>query len=153
MPYFFVSWHTNFIITSGPMAITSSYWLPALTSASSAFVTRPFSPQLPSSDIFTTWAETASNSFSRITRSLLRKPTTLCTSAPSSCSFFAVGYAMAQPTPPPTTATFFSPSSLLGVPSGPTKSTRLSPAFRAFNSIVAPPTIWKMIVTVPALRS
>ena len=37
-------------------------------------------------------------------------PTIECTSQPKEWSFFAIGYAIAQPTPPPTTATFFSPS-------------------------------------------
>ncbi|CAN4010450.1 YqzL-like protein, partial [Dysosmobacter welbionis] len=32
------------------------------------------------------------------------------TSAPQSWNFFSTGYAMAQPTPPPTTQTFFLPS-------------------------------------------
>ena len=66
MPYSLVSLHTNFIITSGPMAMTSSHWLPSLIRASSAFVTRPFSPQLPSSDIFTTRFETASVSYTHL---------------------------------------------------------------------------------------
>ena len=43
MPYSLVSWQTNFIMTSGPMAMTSSYCFAALDAAlSSASVTKPF---------------------------------------------------------------------------------------------------------------
>ena len=60
---------------------------------------------------------------------------------------------MAQPTPPPTTATFFRPSVSVALPSGPTKSCRQSPTFMWFSFSVVAPTIWKMIVTVPFSRS
>ena len=62
------------------------------------------------------------DSSSRMSRSLLRKPTTLWTTQPCSWSSRAMGSAMAQPTPPPTTQTFFRPSTSVARPSGPTKS-------------------------------
>ena len=65
---------------------------------------------------------TALNSSSRMTMSLLRKPTITVTSAPASLKAAAEGRAMAQPTPPPTTQTFFLPSTGVGLPRGPTKS-------------------------------
>lgn len=63
------------------------------------------------------------------------------------------GSAMAQPTPPPTTQTFFRPSVSVARPRGPTKSWTQSPTFSRFSSMVVPPTIWKMISTVPFSRS
>ncbi|EJW94567.1 secreted protein [gut metagenome] len=54
--------------------------------------------------------EAAFISSSRITISLLLNPAIMVTSMPLACISFAMGYAMAQPTPPPTTATFFRPS-------------------------------------------
>ena len=74
--------------------------------------------------------EALRNSSSRITRSLFLKPMTAWTSAPQSWNFFSTGYAMAQPTPPPTTQTFFLPSVSVALPRGPTKSCRQSPSFR-----------------------
>ena len=88
-----------------------------------------------------------------MTRSLLRKPTMPVTLVPCSCSAWAMGSAMAQPTPPPTTQTFFRPSISVALPKGPTKSCTASPSFRAFSCIVPAPTIWKMMETVPASRS
>ena len=93
------------------------------------------------------------NSSSRITRPLFRKPTIEVTSQPSACRRRATGNAIAQPTPPPTTATFFKPSTSVGVPSGPTKSGTESPASFSSKAIVEPPTIWNMIVTAPVFSS
>ena len=75
------------------------------------------------------------------------------TLAPAACRARATGSAMAQPTPPPTTQTFFRPSISVALPSGPTKSCRLSPSFRVFSCMVPAPTIWKMMSTVPAAGS
>ena len=91
----------------------------------------------------------ARNSSSRITRSLFLKPMTAWTSAPQSWNFFSTGYAMAQPTPPPTTQTFFLPSVSVALPRGPTKSWRLSPSFMRLSFSVVAPTVWTMMVTVP----
>ena len=45
MPYCLVVRQTNFIMISGPMAMTSSYWLPSSSQLLRArSVTRPFSP-------------------------------------------------------------------------------------------------------------
>ena len=93
----------------------------------------------------------ALNSSSKITRSLLRKPTIDVTSHPISWSFFATGYAIAQPTPPPTTATFLRPSVSVAFPRGPTKSWTYSPTLSELRISVPAPTIWKIIVTVPFL--
>ena len=61
---------------------------------------------------------------------------------------------MAQPTPPPTTHTRFTPSSMwVGTPRGPTKSLMSSPTFRSPSSMVVSPTFWKMMVMVPFSRS
>lgn len=56
---------------------------------------------------------------------------------------------MAQPTPPPTTATFLKPSYSVATPRGPTKSRMESPTSLAASSFVDRPTFWKMMVTVP----
>ena len=56
---------------------------------------------------------------------------------------------MAQPTPPPTTQTFFLPSVSVALPRGPTKSCRQSPSFRWLSFSVVAPTVWTMMVTVP----
>ena len=68
-------------------------------------------------------------------------PTTAWTSAPQSWNFFKTGYAMAQPTPPPTTQTFFLPSVSVGLPSGPTKSCRHSPCCLWLSFSVVAPTV------------
>ena len=96
--------------------------------------------------------ETALNLSSRMTTSLLLKPTTAWTSAPQSWNFFRTGYAMAQPTPPPTTQTFFLPSVSVGLPRGPTKSCRYSPCCLWLSFSVVAPTVWTMMVTVPFSR-
>ena len=153
IPYSRVRLQTNFIIIRGPIVMTSSYSSPLSISAFSASVTRPRSPALPSSVISFITLLTALNSSSRIIRSLFLKPTTVCTSAPSSANFLATGYAIAQPTPPPTMATFFMPSVSVARPRGPTKSERQSPSFICANFSVVAPTFWKMTVTVPASRS
>ena len=118
-----------------------------------ASVTSPFSPQEPSSLTGTKLVLLALNSSSKMTRSLQRNPVIASTSQPCSKSFFATGKAMAQPTPPPMTATRLSPSVSVGLPKGPTKSGRNSPCRLWFNFSVVAPTIWKIISTVPAFRS
>ena len=149
IPYSFVRRATNFIMIRGPMAMTSSYASPASIRRFKASVTSPFSPAVPSSLVRTKRSETARNSFSRMTRSLLRNPTIEWTVHPSEESFFATGYAMAHPTPPPTTATFFRPSVSVGRPSGPTKSSIISPSRFPASFMVVFPTVWKMMVTLP----
>ena len=86
-----VSWQTNFIMMSGPMVMTRSYCSPPSMSSLSASVTRPFSPQEPSSLILHNFWLAAANSSSRITKSLFLKPTMECTSQPCSWSFLAMG--------------------------------------------------------------
>ena len=135
------------------MAMTWSYSLPLSISFFRASVTRPFSPQEPSSLTGTKLVLLARNSFSRMTRSLDRNPATASTSQPCSKSFLATGKAMAQPTPPPMTATRCKPSVSVGFPRGPTKSGMLSPCCLWFSFSVVAPTIWKMMSTVPASRS
>ena len=56
---------------------------------------------------------------------------------------------MAEPTPPPITATFFNPSTSEATPKGPTKSQMLSPSSSPLKAFVVLPTTWKIIVTVP----
>ena len=95
----------------------------------------------------------AATSSSRMMRSLLRKPMTTSTSQPWSCSHLACGYAMAVPRPPPMTHARFEPSSSVGLPSGPTKSSSASPALSVASRIVVAPTAWNTMVTVPACGS
>ena len=76
-PYSLVRRQTNFIMGSGPIVMTSSYFSPLSISPRSASVTSPFSPHEPSSDIRTNRSETAENSSSRMTRSFVRKPATV----------------------------------------------------------------------------
>ncbi len=64
-----------------------------------------------------------------------------------------MGKAMAQPTPPPTTATLPRPWVWEGVPKGPAKSWMKSPSSRRPRAMVEAPTSWKMMVTVPFSRS
>ena len=86
--------------------------------------------------------------------SLDRNPAITSTCTPRAWRALAWGKAMAQPTPPPMTATrFTSGSTSVAVPSGPTKSRMSSPASRPSSSSVVRPTFWKMMVTVPAARS
>ncbi len=73
----------------------------------------------------------------------------VCTSQPFSCSFSATGSAIAQPTPPPTTQTFFNPSMGVGLPRGPTKSGIISPSLSMPSCFVVAPTSWKMMRTLP----
>ena len=141
MPNSFVSLQTNFIIISGPMAMTSSYFSPDSVRARSLSVTSPFSPAEPSSVIRKNASLAEAKSSLSITRLSERKPTILCTVAPDLCSFFAIGRAIALPTPPPMTATFRSPSVSVALPRGPTKSEIYSPAFLAARSLVVAPTV------------
>ncbi len=60
---------------SGPIAMTSSKRSPLSSSFLSGAVTLPCSPREPSSVISVKCSEQALNSSSRMTRSLLRKPT------------------------------------------------------------------------------
>ena len=67
------------------------------------------------------------------------------TLVPCSLQCLGNGSAMAQPTPPPTTQTFFSPSISVALPRGPTKSCTASPSLRELSCMVPAPTTWKMI--------
>ena len=122
------------------MAITSSYFSPDSSSSRSLSVTKPCKPLEPSSVVIMSLSDTAFISSSRIMYSLLLKPDIAVTSAPNSLSFFACGYAIAVPRPPPITATFFNPSSGVGIPKGPAKSRIVSPSFNFDKSLVVLPT-------------
>ena len=61
---------------------------------------------------------------------------------------------MAQPTPPPITATFFSPSTYWeGAQWAYKVHAGLSPSSKWLSFSVVAPTIWKIMVTVPFSRS
>ena len=60
---------------------------------------------------------------------------------------------MAVPRPPPMTHARRAPSSSVGLPSGPAKSSSASPAFSCARRIVVAPTAWNTMVTVPASGS
>ena len=148
----------NFIITGGPIAMTSST-PPARHSSSSGSVTRPLRPLEPSSVIFIRFSPAMARISSSITKRLsVRAPIITVTLLPAAFSACAMGCSGATPMPPPTHTTCpgfspFSPRISVGRPSGPSTAATAPPSSRAASFAVVAPTVWNTSVTVPAAAS
>ena len=105
MSYSFVILTTFFIMISGPIAITSSYFTPALIWSSNTVVTKPLVPRLPSSVAIYTLSQNSSNNSLRITNSALLPPMITSTGTPIFANLRSCGYNGAAPTPPATPMT------------------------------------------------